>query len=138
MDDKILIKIVENTGKITKKLCPVDANKIIIVKPKPGPGGSGWKPTFTHACIINEPGGFLGKPRRYIMVKRDAVKCLDFSDTGMDEGKVPQLTRRDIKQLFEQAVMKNAGDVNVKSKINFVQVATLGLLGFMLVLQFVR
>jgi len=131
---KILVKIIENTGVVTKQLCEVDADEIIIVKAKKGAGNVGWKPKFKRRCILEEElKGFSKKTLKYLMIRRDSSKFIDFDPENPD---VPPCTRKDIKEVFKSQVMHAASHINIVSKVKWSDYIVMALLGFVLILQF--
>lgn len=133
----MLVKIIENSGKITKMTGIEDADTIIIIPPKKGAGNVGWKPKFKRRAILEETNGKIFKKNiRYLMVRRDAEECINF-DPDIKDIDVPPCTRKDIKQLFKSQTMHAAAHINVKAQIGWPDYVTIGLLVFLLIMNFV-
>jgi len=113
MPNKLLVEIIGAQGIKQRKKFKVDQDSVILRKGR-GRGITDWKPKFTRDNLLDYTVGVwpFKRLKRKLMIREGASSFMDFSSNGTDH--LPDLTLKDIENLADAKVIKNAGKTTQK------------------------
>lgn len=116
---KLLVEIIHETRRITKKKCSIDG-KTVLIEPKRGRRKTGWCPSYESDGIFEEQYGWgpFKRWRKKLLVRENAEECASLSKKGKLD--IPSWDKEAIRRFISAEIASRLGDVKIKHELPLV------------------